>query len=610
MLLASVAVVTGCANTLDVPFVGEDGEETAILMKGGEEVAAESAGAGGTILHYELRRPVAASAGSNFALRVDPDAGVERITLFDGEGGTIGDRVVGGVTDTGGPREYRVAIPEDATPAGFSIHTSHTDSPASEASAPESEGAVFTFAGLRSGESGFVLENGHAVIGTALRRLEGASPGGTPRDVLVGLDLSEASIVELTYAFGPTTPADGPGPDETAAPGTSDRDGPGATDEAGQAMLVRVPLQVACAGPGAAGASGGSTDATASDATTGSAGDATPEDPAGELTLTLRPGGRSVYLHRASFGCAPATLRLGELPAEFRLVSVKPIDLGEGAYAPVPADLGVILEHYPQTSWRRSDFELFSWSLYPEILIFDMRSYATQSRFFKRLAFFAEKRDYRGELLTNRELTGLHGWNAHNYRPEGLADFFNLADAEGFELNAEELLLKEVLLANGVLRPAGGDDDGTVRPGDGGILSISRESYPVLRQLLLTHEAFHGVFYADQDFRRGVFAQWDALSSAEREYWRELLSFLTYDPSDRYLMVNEFQGYLLQQPEERVRGYFRGTLAGRLARRRGSAFVNEFLEAHPDTFEAAARRVNRLAFETSGVIGGDVYCLR
>ena len=67
--------------------------------------------------------------------------------------------------------------------------------------------------------------------------------------------------------------------------------------------------------------------------------------------------------------------------------------------------------------------------------------------------------------------------------------------AEGLALNEEERLLREILLTNGVLRRGGNQE---LTAGRGGILSVSQESHPVLRELLLSHEAYHGVFYANR----------------------------------------------------------------------------------------------------------------
>ena len=241
--------------------------------------------------------------------------------------------------------------------------------------------------------------------------------------------------------------------------------------------------------------------------------------------------------------------------------------------------------------------------------MFDTADYETQARLFKRLAFFVEKRGFRGRMLSDAELAGRHGWNAHNYRPEGLSSFFTQAEAHAVELNAEEDLLRELLLANGVIRRSA--DDGYA-PGKGGVLAISQSSYPLLRELLITHEAFHGVFYEDEAFRDGVREIWNGLSQAERSYWRDLLSYMTYDPADEYLMINEFQAYLMQQPLERVRGYLRGVLAPRFARARPAqrGRIERFLSEHPDTFIRAARAVEQLLSRSSPLSPGDVLLLR
>jgi hypothetical protein len=276
--------------------------------------------------------------------------------------------------------------------------------------------------------------------------------------------------------------------------------------------------------------------------------------------------------------------------------------------APIPADLATILSSYPRSAWRRDAFEVFSWSAYPDILVFDTADYATQARLFRRLAFFVEKRGFRGRLLSDEELSGRHGWNAHNYRPQGLADFFTQAESEAVALNAEEELLRELLLANGVIRRAA---DGYA-PGTGGILSISQSSYPLLRELLITHEAYHGVFYEEEAFRDGVTEIWNGLSEAERSYWRGLLSYMTYDPADEYLMINEFQAYLMQQPLDRVRGYLRGVLAPRFANARPARRqeIERFLAEHPDSFVRAARAVEELLSVFSPLAPGDVLLLR
>ncbi|ULQ59559.1 hypothetical protein K7I13_13995 [Brucepastera parasyntrophica] len=68
-----------------------------------------------------------------------------------------------------------------------------------------------------------------------------------------------------------------------------------------------------------------------------------------------------------------------------------PASLPDDPLSPVSADPHMIVE-WPGHLWRRSDREVFSWDRFPSVLIVDTDTYATQSRYFKRLAFFIEKK--------------------------------------------------------------------------------------------------------------------------------------------------------------------------------------------------------------------------
>ena len=272
------------------------------------------------------------------------------------------------------------------------------------------------------------------------------------------------------------------------------------------------------------------------------------------------------------------------------------------ALQPLPADPGSVLL-YDQESWRQSQYELFAWSRFPGILIMDTESYAVQSRFFKRLAFFVEKRGYRGRLVRNEEFAGLHGFNAHDYRAEDLARFFQAAREQLFALNPEEELLKRILLANGIIR-----DEGIFSPGRGGILSVSRSSYPILRSHLLTHECAHGLFFSLPEFREASFQAWDRLSVQEQEFWKLFFRWMGYDTDDPYLVVNEYQAYLFQQPRSALRYYFADLTASRLISSYPdqASRVRELLRSDPQTFTRAFDYLETSLVEMAGVEGGRV----
>ena len=228
---------------------------------------------------------------------------------------------------------------------------------------------------------------------------------------------------------------------------------------------------------------------------------------------------------------------------------------------PIPADLGLVLD-YPRRAWRDSRYEVFRWEGFPSVLVFDFADYAVQDRFLKRLAFYVEKAEFRGRLAADKEIASLHGWNAHDYRPQDLAAFFEAARSAAFPLLPEERELEGLLLHTGILRREG---DGSVAAGEGAIISISRESPGYLRSQLLTHESFHGLFFIDRDFREFSRGRWENLSPQASRFIRALFGSMAYDTGDAGLMINELMAYCLQQPVSQAARYFGEIQAGRLA---------------------------------------------
>lgn len=269
---------------------------------------------------------------------------------------------------------------------------------------------------------------------------------------------------------------------------------------------------------------------------------------------------------------------------------------------PLEAELGTVLYDVERDLWRDDAFELYAWSSFPEILIVDTADYETQAALFKRLAFFVEKRGYAGSLMTDDELAGRHGWNAHNYHPDDLARFFTVADRQDIELTELEHRLRAILAEQGLVQREG---DGFA-PGRGGIISISQESSAVLRELLLSHEALHGIYYSVEQFREAVNREWSALSNEERAFWRFMLGGMSYNPDDDYLMQNEFQAYLLQQEPQAAHGYFHTRVIPRLKQWYPNRidYIDSFLAEHPTTFRDSAQALSRSLAELTGVRAG------
>jgi hypothetical protein len=230
---------------------------------------------------------------------------------------------------------------------------------------------------------------------------------------------------------------------------------------------------------------------------------------------------------------------------------------------PVRANLHQIIDA-PPSGWRSPAVELYRWDLFPDILVIDTSNFAVQDRMFTRLAYYLEKRGYRGRLLRNSQLAGRHGWNAHDYGAAGLAAFFTAAVATSFPLNPEELAVRRLSLDQGIIIPSRGG----FTAGRGGLLGISRSSSRIERELLLTHESFHGVFFSSSAYREYCQELWDSLPPELKAFYERFLDSLEYDIDDPTLVVNEFQAYLMQQPLSFASSYFERFL--RLQERSGA----------------------------------------
>lgn len=225
---------------------------------------------------------------------------------------------------------------------------------------------------------------------------------------------------------------------------------------------------------------------------------------------------------------------------------------------PIKIDPGLLM-HWPQKNWRGKDYEIFEWDRFPGILFFDTANYSVQNDFFRRLAFFVEKQGFKGSLLSDGELEGKHGYNAHDYRAYDLARFFEKARTENFPLNSKEWLLLEILLKNGVIVQ---NSDESYVEGRGAVISISQESPMYLRTTFVAHEGWHGIYFADEEFRNTVSSVFYSLQMADPSSLDFLIKYfkvtpsLNYDTEDEYLLKNEFMAYMLQRPVSDCEKYF------------------------------------------------------
>lgn len=317
--------------------------------------------------------------------------------------------------------------------------------------------------------------------------------------------------------------------------------------------------------------------------------------------VTLAAGERSVHLHESVLGFVPVTVEaLGHDGGAVRFQQVGRTAAGA---APLPADLDTILV-YPQSEWRNAAWEVFRWNALPEVLIFDTATYAIQEELFRRLAYYVEKAGFRGTVWTDRQLDGRYGYNAHDYDAANLARFFTEAERAGVPLNARELWLRDFLASERVI---GADGAAGWQAGErgGAVLSISRESPRAQRELLMRHEAAHGVYFVHAGYRAQIAAVWREIGEPARHAWRSYLAALGYDTAWEDLMRNEFQAYLAHNGE-RALGHYFGTLAPARIRRRLPAEQQApaWFEAGAEAIRQQHRAVDRALQAATGMRAG------
>ena len=262
------------------------------------------------------------------------------------------------------------------------------------------------------------------------------------------------------------------------------------------------------------------------------------------------------------------------------------------------ADLGRIL----LTDAPISEYEVYRWDMLPSVLVFDFKDYAAQDRFMKRLAFFVEKIGHRGALAKDEEIAPLHGWNAHDYRAEDLASFFQEVKAKSFPINESEKELQSVLLGSGIIKEEGG----AIAAGEGAIISIARETADQLRWTLAVHESTHGIFFADADYRHFAQALWASVGPGEKWFWRTYLGWAGYDVGSDYLIGNEFQAYLLQQPSNAAREYFEKRKSAELLEKHPELKekMDAYMAQYGDSFEARSKELESWLYAKYAVGAG------
>ncbi|NKC34094.1 hypothetical protein [Falsiroseomonas selenitidurans] len=249
-------------------------------------------------------------------------------------------------------------------------------------------------------------------------------------------------------------------------------------------------------------------------------------------------------------------------PATAQAVAVA-VPLPGPAPAPEPAPAASRLASLPPLwpeaairAHRAASPALFRLAERPAVFLMDFPSLAQQGAALNRVAALLEKAGLpRDRVLAPAEMaaaiaqsgdTAATFYFGHNYRGEGLARFFALADQQGQALAPEEEWVRaQYTLARGLV-PAGQEIV---------LLSLAApgpEMDEAGRATILQHEISHGRFGTDRAYAAHVRLVWrERFEEADRAAIRHFLAREGYDTGIEELVIDEAQAYLLHTPDPR-----------------------------------------------------------
>jgi hypothetical protein len=204
----------------------------------------------------------------------------------------------------------------------------------------------------------------------------------------------------------------------------------------------------------------------------------------------------------------------------------------------------------------------------PSIFVFDFPNLTQQGRSFNRITQLSEQQisEPYPRVLSNEELskhieasrrTLADFAFGHDVMVSELIQFYNLAERDKVALFAEEIAIRDFLVAQGLMRNWRGIYQ-ALKPNTV-LLSIpqpqeKRVNEPRVsegaRYAILLHEMSHGEFYSNQYYATYCRRYWnDSLNDEQREAFKKFLSSYNYATTADELLINEMQAYLMFTPD-------------------------------------------------------------
>ena len=246
---------------------------------------------------------------------------------------------------------------------------------------------------------------------------------------------------------------------------------------------------------------------------------------------------------------------LGASALVFALSSAWAIDVSSGDFQTV-------------LNARNENVVIWQMAENPNVYVFDFKGLNNQGRSFNRITQFTEQQTTEPypKVLNNLELsryieaarrTQADFAFGHDVLVGELVQFFNYALRDKVELNPEEILVRDFLTEQGLVRFWRGFYQ-AMRP-DVVILAVPqtqdrKANEPMVsagaRYAILLHELAHGEYYTNTHYQKFCQRFWyETLTENQREAFKKFLGNFNYAVNNEELLINEMQAYLMFTPD-------------------------------------------------------------
>ena len=202
------------------------------------------------------------------------------------------------------------------------------------------------------------------------------------------------------------------------------------------------------------------------------------------------------------------------------------------------------------------------------VYIFDFPGLSYQGRSFNRITQFTEQQTTEPypKVLGNQELaryieaarrTTADFAFGHDVLIAEIVQFYNFALRDKVELNPEEIVVREFLVEQGLIRLWRGFYQ-AMRP-DVVVLAVPqtqdrKAGEPMVstgaRYAILLHELAHGEYYSNTHYAKFCQRFWsETLTDNQRESFKRFLANFNYVVNNEELLINEMQAYLMFTPD-------------------------------------------------------------